>query len=679
MQVHLIGRVATHDTQLDTAIGAVSILNLNNNHVLLTASAGAGADMQDPTAPQNGGVAIYDLSANGMATLLDSHHFQSGLTVPQIASVAPFAQSSSGVSIAIGANMTGPLAFEIASSGSIIPIAPPSSLASLTGVGPLIGTQDAMHFAGQTLDGQVALFDFSTPDTPLTTSLGAATSALAFGPVTSAGQSLLGISETGNTIILWRPSGPTVSLGMEDGLGIAEPTDIETINAYAQTFAIAASAGSGSLSVLAVDSTGHLRTLDHVIDTRSTRFADVQDIAVAHVRERVFVFAAGSDHGISMFNLLPDGRLVHLDSLANGPVGGLSGIHRLSVFTTPDGVHVYAATQDTPGLTHLSVPVASIGELLADGFEQIGTPRDDILIAGPDGARLTGGEGRDVFVLHRDGGDVHITDFTPADDTLDLSDFAMLRDPGQLSILETDTGARITYRDAVITLDSFDAAPLGGDALFGMAFDWPDRIAYFPSATTPDEADTDKGGDDADPPQNTRLSWLEITLTPSHPNSAIEGASLSFRSDDGTFQDVPVDQTGRFDLSGLSGETGWLSIGRPYSQNDPDIGVADALDILRIAVGLNPTSGPTTIDDLAAADFDGNGTASVSDALDVLRFAIGIGPPPEWRFVDAQSNIEQAVEAGTPLHLGLGADFSAGVPETLDVIAILPGSIDGWS
>lgn len=679
MQVHLIGRIATNDAQLDTAISALSLINLGTSNFVLTASAGAGADAHDPTAPQNGGVALYDLSDRGTATLLDSYHFQSGLMVPQTADIIPFNLSSSGVSVALGAGITGAQAFEVTSGGSLIPISLPSALASLNGIGPMIGNQDATQFAAQTLDGQISIFDFDSPDTSLTTGLDASTSALAFGPMTSAGQSLLGVSETTDTITFWRPSGPTVALGIEDGLGIAEPTDIETVNAYTQTFAIVAAAGSGSLSVLAVDAAGTLQTLDHVIDTRTTRFADVQDIAIAQVQERVFVFAAGSDSGISMFNVLPDGRLVHLDSLANGPLGGLSGIHSLSVLTAPDALHVYAATEDTTGLTHLSVPLDSIGDLLSGSFEQIGTPWDDILIAGPDGARLTGGEGRDVFVLQSEGGDVHITDFNPADDTLDLSDFAMLRDPGQLSILETDTGARITYRNEVITLDSFNDAPLDRDALFATVFDWPDRIAYFPSATATDDSGGDEDGDDTGPPPNTHLSWLDVTLTPSQPNPVIEGANMSFQSDDGTNRHIAVDPVGRFDLSGLNGETGWLSIERSYFQDDPDVGVADALDILRIAVGLDPAAGPATIDDLAAADFDGNGRVSVSDALGVLRFAIGVGQPPEWRFVDPQSDVAQAIDTGTPLQLGLGVDFSAGVSDTLDVLAILPGSIDGWS
>lgn len=679
MHVHLIGRIETNDAQLDTAISALSVLNLESRTFLVTASAGAGADQHDPTAPQNGGVALYRLSDTGAAKLLDSYHLDPGVTVPQMAGLAPFDLSGSGLLFALGTGSSGATAFKVTSEGTLSQTPLPPSLESPSGIGPMIGTQTTTQFAAQTLDGEITLFDFASPDTPLPTGLPTTTSALAFGPMTSAGQSLLGISETTNSITFWRPSDPAITLGIEDGLGIAEPTDIETIQAYSQTFALVGSAGSGSLSVLAVDTAGGLQTLDHVIDTRSTRFANVQDTAIAQVQDRVFVFGAGGDSGISMFNLLPDGRLVHLDTLANGALGGLSGIHSLSVFNAADSIQVYAATEDTQGLTQLSVPLSSMGDLLSGSFEQIGTPRDDLLIAGPDGARLTGGEGRDISVLQHNGGDVHITDFNPADDALDLSDFPMLRDPDQLSIQETDTGARITYRDEVIILDSFNGEPLDRDTLFGNAFDWPDRLTFFPSGTVAGDSDSGEAGGDTNPPPNTQLSWLEITLTPSQPNPAMEGASLSFHADDGTIREVPVDQNGRFDLSDLNGDMGWLSIGRPYSQNDPDIGVADALDILRIAVGLDPMSGPPTIDDLAAADFDGNGRVSVSDALDVLRVAIGAGPPPEWRFVDPQSDVTRAVETGTPLQLGLGADFSAGVPDTLDVIAILPGSIDGWS
>ena len=49
--------------------------------------------------------------------------------------------------------------------------------------------------------------------------------------------------------------------------------------------------------------------------------------------------------------------------------------------------------------------------------------------------------------------------------------------------------------------------------------------------------------------------------------------------------------------------------------------------MLRLAVGLPPSFGPATPQDLIAADVDFSGRIGVDDALDVLRVAVGLGAP----------------------------------------------------
>lgn len=75
-----------------------------------------------------------------------------------------------------------------------------------------------------------------------------------------------------------------------------------------------------------------------------------------------------------------------------------------------------------------------------------------------------------------------------------------------------------------------------------------------------------------------------------------------------------------------------LYTSRNHAASDPPIGVGDALDILRLAVGLSPSFGPATPYDLIAADLDRNGAVPVADALDTLRFAVGLDGTnaPEW-------------------------------------------------
>ena len=77
------------------------------------------------------------------------------------------------------------------------------------------------------------------------------------------------------------------------------------------------------------------------------------------------------------------------------------------------------------------------------------------------------------------GGVVRITDFDLSQDRLDLSDYTMLRNPDQLSVIRLSDGAQIVFRDEVVVIQSHDGAPLGREDLFGFSFEGPDRITLF--------------------------------------------------------------------------------------------------------------------------------------------------------------------------------------------------------
>lgn len=87
------------------------------------------------------------------------------------------------------------------------------------------------------------------------------------------------------------------TLGAPHGLGIADPSDVKVVTLAGATYLVVASAGSASVSVLAVDPGGHLRPVDHVVDTLDTRFAGVQSLATAVVGDRVFIIAGGGMTG----------------------------------------------------------------------------------------------------------------------------------------------------------------------------------------------------------------------------------------------------------------------------------------------------------------------------------------------------------------------------------------------
>ncbi|MFB9150066.1 CAP domain-containing protein [Roseovarius ramblicola] len=106
--------------------------------------------------------------------------------------------------------------------------------------------------------------------------------------------------------------------------------------------------------------------------------------------------------------------------------------------------------------------------------------------------------------------------------------------------------------------------------------------------------------------------------------TAVGEAGLRFTLSDGTVLDTLTDAGGAFGFDLPDGATGHLDLADgngPHAQPT----VTDALDILRLAVGLAPSFGPATPHDLIAADVDRSGQVGVSDALDVLRVAVGLG------------------------------------------------------
>jgi hypothetical protein len=94
---------------------------------------------------------------------------------------------------------------------------------------------------------------------------------------------------------------------------------------------------------------------------------------------------------------------------------------------------------------------------------------------------------------------------------------------------------------------------------------------------------------------------------------------------------------------------------RDFDTGDASIDVTDALNALRLAVGLNPSFGPANAMDFIAADVDQNGAVNVTDALDILRFAVGLETEnaPRWVFLDdtqdlsGTSNSNVSYETGT--------------------------------
>ena len=151
------------------------------------------------------------------------------------------------------------------------------------------------------------------------------------------------------------------------------------------------------------------------------------------------VLAAGSDDGLALFRLLPDGQLVHVRSLAHeaavGAAGlGLANVTALAATVMGDSLQIFATSWAAAGVSRFSLSLADLGQVADAGGDRLtGSEGDDVLAGGP-GAVLSGGDGADIFVLRPGAAgsrsSIRISDFEVGVDQLDLSAFAGAAQPG---------------------------------------------------------------------------------------------------------------------------------------------------------------------------------------------------------------------------------------------------------
>ena len=270
-------------------------------------------------------------------------------------------------------------------------------------------------------------------------------------------------------------------LEVEEGLWIAAPSAMHAATLGDQSFLVLAAAGSGSLSVVAVGPDGGLRVVDHVLDDRSTRFGGVTALELVEHGGQTWVIAGGADDGISLFRMLPDGRLLAEAHIADDLMMGLTDISAIAARSVGDGLDIYVASAVEEGLTQLRFDTGGMGALRSAGpiggvlagtagadVLQGGAGADritggngaDVLIDGAGNDTLTGGAGADSFVFLPDGVADVVADFTPHEDRLDLSGWALLRSPQQLVMAQTSDGFSIAYGEERLEVRSAGGGPI---------------------------------------------------------------------------------------------------------------------------------------------------------------------------------------------------------------------------
>ncbi|WP_068248127.1 hypothetical protein, partial [Tritonibacter horizontis] len=480
--LQFVGRVMSGEEMFDLDIRDLDLC-VTGQGVQLYASTGL-----------NGGVSGYALSQSGARLLSTRDHHAGSLASGQATVLA-----QGGRLIAAGSEITGVTGYEINTTGSL----DGGRALSLSGLEAPVEQVAATQLAsGQdllvALDRTGALTSWRVTD-----SGAEPTPASPRSPIHTEAQALA-ISDTGILLVADARMGGLASyridpisgaltgadtLGTAEGLPVAGPGVLETITAHGQTWAVLGAGQSGSLTVVSVAADGSLAMADHLSDTLATRFGQIAALDVVQVNGRVLVLAGGGDGGLSLLELLPDGRLLHRAALENGVGQDLAAISALAAVQIGDSLEIYAASQDGAGLARLRYDLTSFApagqhgsagdDLLLGAARLDGGAGEDVLIATAAGAELTGGAGADVFVATAQaapGRDViRILDFTVAEDQLDMSAFTSLRSLSGITTRGRGDGIELICDDTRILVQSHNGRSLSLDDIWPAGLGSPHR------------------------------------------------------------------------------------------------------------------------------------------------------------------------------------------------------------
>lgn len=265
-----------------------------------------------------------------------------------------------------------------------------------------------------------------------------------------------------------------------DMIGFNAITKLATAQIAERAFVLVGSAETDTLLVLRVSEGGQLNLVDSLIDKSETRFARISALEVFEHEGRTFVLAAGSDDGLTLFELTYRGRLNLLAVVADQFTTTLTNISDIKVSITGGTILVFVASITEHGFTEFELtlnPGSTFigGDTLdiitgSSGDDTIfGMGRNDILDGGAGNDRLvdgrgrdvlTGGSGADIFEFIQDGKRDKITDFELGIDRIDFTDYEFLYSYLDLDIRSRPDGAVITIGTEKLWITSIDGQPI---------------------------------------------------------------------------------------------------------------------------------------------------------------------------------------------------------------------------
>ncbi|QBY02236.1 DUF4214 domain-containing protein [Rhodophyticola sp. CCM32] len=438
-------------------------------------------------------ITAYSVEAGAQAGLIDTQYLTEDTTALEL-----MIFDGGLKAVTLGPHMDGPLVFQVAADGRIenTPVTL-THMTSAEGFSDIVLTDTTggtYIYATDRVEGRIKAYQLDAEGAVLPLAQTASPEASAGLIVARSGSDshLIAVGPDGDQITSYQvgPDGDlqaSGSVGVIEGLGLAGVSALAQATLPDSTYIVVAAQGSSSLSVLHMNSDGALTPVDHVLDDLNTRFQSVTSVEVVTLGDQVFVLAGGRDDGVSLFQLLPGGRLLHHATMADTFAASLANVSSVAASAQGGHLEIFAASHTEQGITQLTFdpgPLAATqlgdagndtltgtahGEVIfgGDGDDHLnGQAGNDILMDGNGADHLTGGAGQDIFVMAADGITDTIADFNPDQDVLDLSAYRMLRNIGQLVFETRPDGAILTFRDETLRIISADQRPLdAGDLL----------------------------------------------------------------------------------------------------------------------------------------------------------------------------------------------------------------------
>ena len=122
-----------------------------------------------------------------------------------------------------------------------------------------------------------------------------------------------------------------------------------------------------------------------------------------------------------------------------------------------------------------------------------------------------------------------------------------------------------------------------------------------------------------------------------------------------------------------SGDTVTVTANLDYSNTSKAVTSQDALDALKLSVGLTTSAGTKTAFEYLAADFNQDGKVSSQDALSILKYSVGLTTPEQakWIFLNTDGDYSGISKSNTSYTEGVSiADLSADTSVSLTGILI---------